>query len=353
MNKNSQYNSNYTDWANNIRFFATMAVVVFHVSSSFIYYTRKTSNLNWLIGDIIFSFTQFCVPFFFLLSGFLNLNSQYSYKEFFSKRIKRVLIPFLFWGSIFSLLIYYYQISKGEPISILKLIKNFTLFQGEFRSFVYHFWFIYALILMYLITPLLKTKISFILNNKVLFLLVWITSVMGYVVFDHYIIHLFFSFLLYLGYYIIGFLLKNNQPNDKKTRLFYLCCLIILGLLIAYLNYLIYYFPGYYIKIIQAVKITAIILISLSSFSLLKSIKLKNKYFLYFRDKINTYSYSIYILHAPILLIMEKYGFNWLFIFPIIGIPLISICCFYLSFTLAFLGNKIKYVTNFIGVSKQ
>lgn len=340
--------SDNIEGANNIRFFATLAVIVFHVSGSSIYNTHDTSLFYWLIGDLVFSSTHFCVPFFFLLSGMLNIRNKYTANIFFQRRTKRVLIPFLFWGIIYSIVIYFYQTVKNNPINAIISLKNFILFQGEFRNYIYHFWFIYTLLLLYLITPLIKQKIVYFIKYKTLFFIIWGLSAIGYSNNEHFIIHLIISFLYYLGFYILGFLLKDIELSSKKTTSFLFVGYIVFCLLITYLNYLIFYNNLAFDKIYLVLKTASTILISITYFILLKNVKLENKLFVNIRNKTNNYSYGIYILHAPILLMIERLGLSWKSIFPVIGIILVSTICFSLSFILIYIGKKIKYIERLV-----
>ena len=89
------------------------------------------------------SIVRCCVPLFVIASSFLQLPLHYSAGEFLRKRAIRILVPFTIW-SIF------YALYWGEPVSNLKdLIFNFNYAAG-------HLWFVYMLIGVYLIMPVLS-----------------------------------------------------------------------------------------------------------------------------------------------------------------------------------------------------
>jgi len=84
-----------------------------------------------------------CVPLFVVASSYLQFPLHYSTGEFFRRRAVRVLVPFAIW-SIF------YALWWGEPVQNLKdLLLNFNYAAG-------HLWFVYMLIGLYLVMPLLS-----------------------------------------------------------------------------------------------------------------------------------------------------------------------------------------------------
>ena len=84
-----------------------------------------------------------CVALFVVASSYLQFPLHYSTGEFFKRRAKRILIPFLFWTVVYALV-------WGEPVQNFKdLLLNFNYAAG-------HMWFVYMIIGLYLIMPLLS-----------------------------------------------------------------------------------------------------------------------------------------------------------------------------------------------------
>ncbi|MBQ5517440.1 MAG: acyltransferase, partial [Bacteroidales bacterium] len=83
------------------------------------------------------------IALFIFTSSYLQFPLHYSAGEFFKRRAKRILVPFIFWSLV-------YAFVWGEPMQNLKdLIWNFNYAAG-------HLWFVYMLIGVYLIMPLLS-----------------------------------------------------------------------------------------------------------------------------------------------------------------------------------------------------
>lgn len=89
------------------------------------------------------SFVRACVPLFIVASAYLQFPIKYSTGEFFRKRAVRILIPFVIWTVV-------YALAWGEPVQNFKdLLLNFNYASG-------HLWFVYMLIGLYLIMPMLS-----------------------------------------------------------------------------------------------------------------------------------------------------------------------------------------------------
>ena len=83
------------------------------------------------------------IALFIFASSYLQFPLHYATGEFFRRRAVRVLIPFAIWSIVYALV-------WGEPVQNLKdLLLNFNYAAG-------HLWFVYMLIGLYLIMPLLS-----------------------------------------------------------------------------------------------------------------------------------------------------------------------------------------------------
>ena len=133
-------------WIDWLRVTACFMVMVVHSTEPF--YLGGEGSLIASRADAFWasffdSIVRCCVPLFVIASSFLQFPLHYGTGEFLRRRAVRILVPFAFW-SIF------YALYWGEPVSNFKdLIFNFNYAAG-------HLWFVYMLIGLYLIMPILS-----------------------------------------------------------------------------------------------------------------------------------------------------------------------------------------------------
>lgn len=93
--------------------------------------------------SILDTLPRACVALFVFASSYLQFPIHYSTGTFFRRRAIRILPPFLFWTLV-------YALAWGEPVQNFRdLLLNFNYAAG-------HLWFVYMLIGLYLIMPLLS-----------------------------------------------------------------------------------------------------------------------------------------------------------------------------------------------------
>lgn len=109
--------------------------------NSFIYYAR------YFLRTIMST----CVPLFFFANGYLLLNREFNLKKYLYKMLRLVILVFV-WAFILMPL---YLLIAGEPLNIKTII--LTIFELDTKWSMNLFWFLGALICIYLIFPALKS----------------------------------------------------------------------------------------------------------------------------------------------------------------------------------------------------
>ncbi len=133
-------------WVDWMRVAACFMVILVHATEPF--YLGGEGSLILTSTDAFWSafsdsFARACVAMFVVASSYLQFPLHYSTGEFFRRRAVRILIPFIIWSLV-------YAIAWGEPVSNLKdLLLNFNYAAG-------HLWFVYMLIGIYILMPLLS-----------------------------------------------------------------------------------------------------------------------------------------------------------------------------------------------------
>lgn len=140
MNKEREV---WIDW---LRVAACFMVIVVHCTEPFYLGgegSRILSRSDAFWAAFSDSFVRACVPLFVIASSYLLFPLSTDSKTFFKKRASRILIPFLIWSLVYAFI-------WGNPTENLRnLIFNFNYSAG-------HLWFVYMLIGLYLLMPLLS-----------------------------------------------------------------------------------------------------------------------------------------------------------------------------------------------------
>lgn len=133
-------------WIDWLRVTAIFLVVIVHSTEPF--YLGGEGSLILTESDAFWvsffdSLARACVPLFIVASSYLQFPSHHSTLSFFKRRFIRVIIPFVVWTIV-------YAFVWGEPIeNFQNLLLNFNYSAG-------HLWFVYMLIGIYLLIPLLS-----------------------------------------------------------------------------------------------------------------------------------------------------------------------------------------------------
>ena len=133
-------------WIDWMRVAACLMVMVVHSTEPFYLGGEGSllqSETNAVWAGIMDCLVRCCVPLFVVASSFLQFPLHYSTGEFFRRRAVRVLVPFAIWTV-------FYAFHFGQPVQNFKdLLWNFNYAAG-------HLWFVYMLVGLYLLMPLLS-----------------------------------------------------------------------------------------------------------------------------------------------------------------------------------------------------
>lgn len=150
-----------------LRVFAMLLVITFHYAA--VYETLGISHFNFLCQTPNYDFGNVAVTIFFILSGGL-LYKKYgciakgSLKKFYIKRIKSIYPPFFILNLYIPIAMVRHWISDGNPFFAghpAKLLLTLVGMDGYIQEFgvsTYFFcgeWFIGAIIILYVLYPLL------------------------------------------------------------------------------------------------------------------------------------------------------------------------------------------------------
>lgn len=133
-------------WVDWLRAAACFMVMVVHSTEPFYLGgdgARILTRADAFWAAFFDSFVRSCVPLFIIASSYLQFPLHYSTGEFFRRRAVRILVPFAVWTVA-------YALAWGSPVQNFKdLLLNFNYAAG-------HLWFVYMIIGLYLVMPVLS-----------------------------------------------------------------------------------------------------------------------------------------------------------------------------------------------------
>ena len=202
-----------------LKIIAIFLVVVIHAIAAYRDKYFYTNVKYYTLLTFIDSFTRIAVPIFFMITGtFMLSKTTEKYSTYLKKRIPKLLIPFF----LISIFYYVYECNRvGNPIKVIDFIMGFLN-----NGIKYHFWFMYAIIIIYLLIPYLQVLVQNLNRKKIfsLILLLFIfTNVLNtiYLLTNRYDYGMFKSFTLpslfaYINCLFIGHYLHTYEIDKKK-----------------------------------------------------------------------------------------------------------------------------------------
>lgn len=280
-----------------LRIIATLAVVTLHVSGICDSFYCQRESVEGVIMNCINVCCRFAVPLFVMITGYLLLqpNKVITYKDAICKYAWRIFVILLSVGTFYAWL---EQLFMKGSFSLMQLAHSLrSVFQGELWD---HMWYLYMLIGLYLLLPLLKASLSSLSTRDVdvllailLFFTLFVPALQSYGIpqmgFDIPIKGPFIFYLL-LGYRL-SLLDKKINRNRFTTSLVVLCVATITVLVslhrdvqgwsASHLNY----------------KSPLIALLAISVFFTKRECKIQNISSIKFLEIVSKSSFGIYIFH--------------------------------------------------------
>jgi len=341
-----------------IRTLSIILVIMLHAATTMLKASYVPEDY-WWTAVVYKTLALPCVPLFVMLSGALLLKRtklNEPIRVFLLKRLRRIGLPFVFWSAVY--LTWSFYITK-TPVTLNNIVTGilYSLFGGAY----YHFWFIYLIVGLYLITPILRVIISYGNWRVVRYLcFLWFVSVAVIPFIELFIGHTLNPLVSLIcgweGYFVLGSYLK--RVNVKSS--------ILCGLLIGsfawtlfgvwLMNYPLkamgqnYYFFGY-----------------LSPNMILASVALFLILLKFHRDwpgskhatigritrTISCNTLPIFLFHIIVLESFERgllgFTLNFTTLHPILEVPLITALTLFVTLSLILLMQKVPVLGKLIG----
>jgi len=343
-----------------LRVFAVFAVIVIHVSASG-FYSLPITSFEWKIVNLYGSAARWAVPIFVMVSGIFFLNPQRKVyaSKLYRKKIFRIFTALVFWGLLY------------RSVDIVKLIvlqnADFTtVVSAMFRSYShvlfgtawYHLWFLYMIIGLYMIVPLLRvfTKNAALKHYNYFFLLFVIFGSAIPLLSDslalmnrRYEINFKIPELMgFVSYFILGFYLSINDLPRRIRCWLYAFALASVFLQVVGTLFVSSQF-GVAHDLLYGFFRPNVVIPSIAVFVFIKELSKRNfskraRMAIYVLSK---YSFGMYLVHDVFNMFFQKVGFTITCISPALAIPLRSLATFGLSFLAIWGLSKIPVLNKY------
>lgn len=333
-----------------LRVIACLSVIIIHSCESFV--TENIGSADYYAGNFFSCLASVAVPLFLMISGALMLDEGYEFsKKKLVSHIRKMIILFMFWSATYCVIFEVLRniFIKHKAVSAIHIIG--TLIKGP-----YHFWFIYLIIGLYLIIPLLRLWVK-IENKKYIEYFLILSIIFTFIIPQIISVGTNYSSIFiplnkiiennlcikyvggYTSYYILGWYLVNYDFKHKKL----IYALGILGFILSLSGtYIISANVGHLVQV--STNLTLNVLLQATALFFFVKDKFSDAKENKFISSVSKNSLGIYAIHLAIVNTIYKIpkilGIN----IATINIFLIFIVAFTISWVISVIFNKIPYL---------
>ena len=269
----NQYNTDMEDntkkrlvWVDLLRLVAIFMVIAIHCADPFNVSPEARSNPDYNFwGSFYGSMLRSCVPLFVMITGLLLLPVKTDTSKFYSKRLLRVLVPFLVWSVIYNLYpwitgllglpqssisnVFAYAPADASQ-SFADAMRNIAMIPINFNTYTVPMWYLYMLIGLYLYMPFFSSWVEKSTRKEQrIFIMLWAISL--FIPFARYYIgsdlhgicawnafDTLYYFAGFNGYLLLGYYLSKSKREYSILKTFAPCLLLFaVGYLTTYFGF--------------------------------------------------------------------------------------------------------------------
>ncbi len=340
-------------YADLLRVLATFAAVVLYISTGWLGQTEAGSS-SWTVLVTYEALTRWCVPMFAMLSGAFLLDPKKAVRlrDVFLKYILRILAALVVWGALYALADCGYSDGRLTWEGI-KSALNHVLWADTHH----HLWFLYILLGLYLVTPLLRAFVrgasrgdlrwflllAFLFGSLLPLLREFFPSRMALPLawLDRLDIHLVLG---YVGYYAAGYYLKNYTLGRLAEFAIYILG-ILGGVATVWGTYALAAPAALLDYCAPNIALMAVAIFVLFRYVLGVSDERSRRQRLSGAARI---SFGIFLVHDFFIMLLRAFGISTLSFAPILSVPALSAAVFLCSFAVAWLISKIPLLGRYL-----
>jgi surface polysaccharide O-acyltransferase-like enzyme len=337
-----------------------IGVLLLHASGQWIISSQEMSQLNhlelvhWSVVDVYQSVGLMGVPLFLMLTGALLLQPEKTdtLREFFKKRWARIGLPSLFWFAAYFVWDFLVQ---GIPFTGSAIVQG--LLNGPYTQM----WYLYVLVGLYLLTPIIRIFIAHADQTLVkYFVILWVLGVAIIPFFTLFTIFQLNSNVFALTGYI-GFFVLGTYLSTVEIRRSTLSMLILLGVASTAVSTFVltaavggaemYFFQQYFSPTIILASVTVFLLLLMVKPPTVQK-ETRPSVIHKLIKVISENTLGIFFIHVMIIESIQNgyFGFaiNRTILNPVIEVPLLTAIVLFVSLGIILLLKKIPYLNKLI-----
>ncbi|MBK5721556.1 acyltransferase family protein [Dysgonomonas sp. Marseille-P4677] len=209
-----------------LRTFTIYAVLIIHICGVRWYSTVGTAE--WYVLNTFMTMLRWCIPVFFMLSGIIILDPNYnlSFKKLYTRTLPRLIVALLFWAILYRTL---------SPItSIILNLREVTIedWKRIYTEIIFstspwhHLWFMYAIISIYILAPLIRVFTAHAEKKHYFYFLI-LYFIFGSVIpkinaaYNVSISFGIYELYSYTGYFIAGYFFSKYDLTSIQKKILY------------------------------------------------------------------------------------------------------------------------------------
>ena len=307
------------------------------------------SSRAWFAFNLYCTTGKWSVPIFVMISGALFLGRDVSISAILKKNVARIATVFLFWSGCYALID---LVFRHAPLSVVL---------SQFITGHYHLWFLYMIVGLYLLIPLLRpivqnetlTRYFLLLAFVFTFLLPQLALFLSFVSYQasaviHTVIMYSYCFfpLGFTAYFIGGYYLSRRDFSRREEIILY--CIGAAGLLVSvFAPVALSRAQGAPSDIFYTYNSLNVLCTSVPIFVFAKqhlNFPCMGERAYALLRKMSKYSFGVYLVHPMVIELLQHFGIDTFSCNAFFSVPLLAVFVFAVSTAISALLNAIPVI---------
>ena len=331
-----------------LRVVAIFVVVAVHLSAMH-WADVDVNSRAWFAFNLYCTAGKWSVPIFVMISGALFLGREVSISAILKKNVARITTVFLFWSGCYALVD---LIFRHAPLSVVLS----QLITGH-----YHLWFLYMIVGLYLLIPLLRPIVQDETLMRYFLLLAFLFTFLlpQLALFTSFVSHeastvirtvIMYSYcffpLGFTAYFIGGYYLSRRDFSRREEIILY--CIGVAGLLVSvFAPVALSRAQGAPSDIFYTYNSLNVLCTSVPIFVFAKQHlnfpRMGEKAYTFLR-KMSKYSFGVYLVHPMVIELLQHFGIDTFSCNAFFSVPLLAVFVFAVSTAISALLNAIPVI---------